>query len=84
LKSYLPGDVELIGEYTHALGTEYNGFLLFEAEKADLFLDCGLHLRIALGGTSKRDTRSQPESASDKKESHPGFDLKRQKKHTAG
>jgi hypothetical protein len=39
LKSGLPADVELIGEYDHAWGTEYNGFLLFEAEKADSFLD---------------------------------------------
>jgi hypothetical protein len=31
--------VELIGEYNHAWGTDYNGFLLFEAEKADSFLD---------------------------------------------
>jgi hypothetical protein len=38
LKGGLPGDVELIGEYNHAWGTEYNGFLLFEAEKADSFL----------------------------------------------
>lgn len=39
IKNDLPGDVELIGEYDHAWGTEYNGFLLFEAEKADSFLD---------------------------------------------
>jgi hypothetical protein len=39
LRNGLPGDVELIGEYNHAWGTEYNGFLLFEAEKADSFLD---------------------------------------------
>ena len=39
LKVSLPEDVELIGEYNHAWGTEYNGFLLFEAEKADPFLD---------------------------------------------
>lgn len=39
LKNSLPGDVELIGEYNHAWGTEYNGFLLFETDKADSFLD---------------------------------------------
>lgn len=39
LKGSLPTDVELIGEYSHAWGTEYNGFLLFEAEKADSFFD---------------------------------------------
>jgi hypothetical protein len=39
LKNGLPSDVELIGEYNHAWGTEYNGFLLFEAENADSFLD---------------------------------------------
>lgn len=39
LRNGLPEDVELIGEYNHAWGTEYNGFLLFEAEKADSFLD---------------------------------------------
>lgn len=39
LKNGLPQDVELIGEYNHAWGTEYNGFLLFEAEKSDSFLD---------------------------------------------
>lgn len=39
LKSGLPEDVELIGEYDHAWGTEYNGFLIFEAEKSDSFLN---------------------------------------------
>jgi hypothetical protein len=39
LKSGLPEDVELIGEYNHAWGTEYNGFLIFEAEKSDSFLN---------------------------------------------
>ncbi len=39
LKKTLPEDVELIGEYNHAWGTEYNGFLLFQAESADSFLD---------------------------------------------
>ena len=27
LKNNLPSGIELIGEYTHAWGTEYNGFL---------------------------------------------------------
>jgi hypothetical protein len=31
LKNSLPSGVELVGEYDHAWGTEYNGFLLFEA-----------------------------------------------------
>ncbi len=39
MKGSLPANVELIGEYVHAWGTEYNGFLLFEAENADSFLD---------------------------------------------
>jgi hypothetical protein len=39
LKNNLPSGIELIGEYTHAWGTEYNGFLLFEADSADSFLD---------------------------------------------
>ena len=39
MRNSLPEDVELIGEYNHAWGTEYNGFLLFEAQKADSFLD---------------------------------------------
>ena len=28
-----------VGEYIHAWGTEYNGFLLFEAESSDSFFD---------------------------------------------
>ena len=39
LKNSLPSSVELMGEYDHAWGTEYNGFLLFEAESSDLFFD---------------------------------------------
>ncbi len=39
LKNGLSEDAELLGEYNHVLGIEYNGFLLFEAEKADSFLD---------------------------------------------
>jgi hypothetical protein len=39
LKNSLPSGIELIGEYVHAWGTEYNGFLLFDADSADLFLD---------------------------------------------
>jgi hypothetical protein len=31
-------DVRLTGEYIHAWGTEYNGFLLFEADNSDSFL----------------------------------------------
>ena len=39
LKNSLPSDIELVGEYDHAWGTEYNGFLLFEAESSDYFLE---------------------------------------------
>ena len=39
LKNSLPAGIELLGEYDHAWGTEYNGFLLFEAETSDMFLD---------------------------------------------
>lgn len=39
LKNTLPQGIELIGEYGHAWGTEYNGFLLFQAETSDSFLD---------------------------------------------
>jgi hypothetical protein len=38
LKKSLPSDVRLTGEYIHAWGTEYNGFLLFEADNSDSFL----------------------------------------------
>jgi hypothetical protein len=38
LKKSLPSDVRLAGEYIHAWGTEYNGFLLFEADNSDSFL----------------------------------------------
>lgn len=39
LKNTLPQGIELIGEYGHAWGTEYNGFLLFQAETSDSFFD---------------------------------------------
>ena len=39
LKNSLPSGIELVGEYIHAWGTEYNGFLLFEADSADSFFD---------------------------------------------
>jgi hypothetical protein len=39
LKNRLPSGIELVGEYTHAWSTEYNGFLLFESDSADSFLD---------------------------------------------
>jgi hypothetical protein len=35
LKNSLPSGVELVGEYDHAWGIEYNGFLLFEADSSD-------------------------------------------------
>lgn len=39
LRNGLPDGIELIGEYDHAWGTEYNGFLLIESESSDKFLD---------------------------------------------
>jgi hypothetical protein len=39
LKDSLPSGIELVGEYIHSWGTEYNGFLLFESNNADSFLD---------------------------------------------
>jgi hypothetical protein len=39
LKNSLPSGIELVGEYIHAWGTEYNGFLLFESESSDSFFD---------------------------------------------
>ena len=39
LKNTLPQGIELIGEYVHAWRTEYNGFLLFQAETSDSFFD---------------------------------------------
>jgi hypothetical protein len=38
LKKSLPSDVRLAGDYIHAWGTEYNGFLIFEADSSDSFL----------------------------------------------
>jgi hypothetical protein len=35
----LPSGIELVGEYDHAWGIEYNGFLLFEADSSDSFLE---------------------------------------------
>ena len=37
LRNSLPSGIELVGEYIHAWGTEYNGFLLFEAENSFIF-----------------------------------------------
>ena len=34
LKNSLPSGIELVGEYDHAWGIEYNGFLLFESDSA--------------------------------------------------
>ena len=39
LRNTLPSGIELVGEYVHAWGTKYNGFLLFEAESSDSFFD---------------------------------------------
>ncbi len=39
LRNNLPAGIEVAGEYNQAWGTEYNGFLLFESETSDAFLD---------------------------------------------
>lgn len=39
IKKVLPSGVKLVGEYNHAWGTEYNGFLLFDAGSGDAFLN---------------------------------------------
>jgi hypothetical protein len=39
LRNSLTSGIEFAGEYNHAWGTEYNGFLLFESESGDAFLD---------------------------------------------
>jgi len=39
IKSTLPKEIELIGEYDHAWGTEYNGFLMFQSNTSDQFLE---------------------------------------------
>ena len=35
----LPENIKLIGEYDHAWGTEYNGFLIFKSQTSDEFFD---------------------------------------------
>ena len=35
IKNSLPSGIELVGEYIHAWGIEYNGFLLFESSFLD-------------------------------------------------
>jgi hypothetical protein len=39
IKNSLPSGIELVGEYIHEWGIEYNGLLLFDADSADSFLD---------------------------------------------
>jgi hypothetical protein len=39
LKNSLPSGVALVGEYDRAWAIEYNGFLLFEADSSDSFLE---------------------------------------------
>jgi hypothetical protein len=39
LKNTLLAGIELIGEYNHAWGTEYNGFLMFQTETSDSFFE---------------------------------------------
>lgn len=39
IKSSLPKDIALIGEYDHAWGTEYNGFLMFQSNTSDQFFE---------------------------------------------
>jgi hypothetical protein len=48
LKNTLPQGIELIGEYVHAWGTEYNGFLLFQAETSDSFFDWWLGFKDSI------------------------------------
>lgn len=38
MKREMPKSIKLVGEYYHAWGTRYNGFLLFECENADDFV----------------------------------------------
>jgi hypothetical protein len=46
----LPSGIGLAGEYNHAWGTEYNGFLLFESESSDAFLDWWSKFKTILDG----------------------------------
>ena len=39
LRNSLPSGIEFVGEFVHAWGTKYNGFLLFEAGSSDSFFD---------------------------------------------
>ena len=39
IKNTLPDNIELIGEFNHAWGTEYNGFLMFQSETSDIFFE---------------------------------------------
>ena len=50
LKKSLPSDVRLSGEYNHAWGTEYNGFLLFEADNTIHFWIGGQPLKTGSDG----------------------------------
>lgn len=39
IKGSLPSEIELVGEYNHAWGTEYNGFLMFHSKTSDHFFE---------------------------------------------
>ena len=53
----LPSGIELVGEYFHEWGTEYNGLLLFEAESSGSFLDWWSKFKDGIRCTWKRQTR---------------------------
>ena len=38
-KKQFPAGIKLLGEYDHALGTGYNGFILLESRSSDDFLN---------------------------------------------
>jgi len=38
-KKTWPSGIRLVGEYTHAWGTEYNGLFLIESDSSDEFLN---------------------------------------------
>jgi hypothetical protein len=59
IRNNLPSGIELVGEYIHEWGTEYNGFLLFESNSTDSFLGLLLSIQSQLT-TSKEGSSIQP------------------------
>jgi hypothetical protein len=57
LKNSLPAGIELLGEYDHAWGTEYNGFYYLKLKLAICFWTGGLVLRTRLDGMLIRHIR---------------------------